>query len=65
MRKKKIDLGCGYLGNGLTFWNRAKEVHGDYEKIAHISEDGKTVQYWIKNPTQEVIDFVEKYVKEK
>ena len=35
------DIGSGYMGNGLTIWNRAKEVNGDYPIIAHISPDGK------------------------
>ena len=35
------DIGMGYLGNGLTVWNRAVEVNGDYQNIAHISPEGK------------------------
>ena len=38
---KKYDIGSGYMGNGLTIWNRAEEEHGDYKIIAHISPDGK------------------------
>ncbi len=38
---KKYDIGSGYMGNGLTIWNRAEEQHGDYKIIAHISPDGK------------------------
>lgn len=33
----QYDIGMGYLGNGLTVWNRAVEVNGDYQNIAHIS----------------------------
>lgn len=33
----EYDIGMGYLGNGLTVWNRAVEVNGDYQNIAHIS----------------------------
>ena len=38
---KKYDIGSGYMGNGLTIWNRAEEEHGDYKIIAHISPQGK------------------------
>lgn len=38
---KKYDIGSGWMGNGLTIWNRAEEEHGDYKIIAHISPDGK------------------------
>lgn len=38
---KKYDIGSGYMGNGLTIWNRAEEQNGDYRIIAHISPDGK------------------------
>ncbi len=35
----------GFLGNGLTVANRAKEVNGDYEHIAHISNGGNITWY--------------------
>lgn len=38
---KKYDIGAGYMGNGLTIWNRAEEEHGDYRIIAHIDPYGK------------------------
>jgi hypothetical protein len=38
---KKYDVGAGYMGNGLTIWNRAEEEHGDYRIIAHIDSYGK------------------------
>lgn len=38
---KKYDIGSGYMGNGLTIWNRAEEEYGDYKIIAHISPQGK------------------------
>jgi hypothetical protein len=38
---KKYDIGSGYMGNGLTIWNRAEEKNGDYKIIAHITKDGK------------------------
>lgn len=54
---KKFDLGCGHLGNGLTVWNRAREVHGDYQKIAHISVY-REVTWYIKNPPPHVVEYV-------
>jgi hypothetical protein len=38
--EKKYDIGSGWMGNGLTIWNRAEETNGDYKQIAHISKDG-------------------------
>ena len=43
--KKKYDLGFGYLGNGLTVWNRAEERNGDYITVAHIAHD-RTVRFY-------------------
>lgn len=40
-KAEDYDLGFGHLGNGLTVWNRAKEVDGDYPTIAHISPEGE------------------------
>jgi uncharacterized protein YegP (UPF0339 family) len=40
-KSKKYDIASGHMGNGLTIWNRAEEVRGDYKIIAHISDDGK------------------------
>jgi hypothetical protein len=37
---KKYDIGSGWMGNGLTIWNRAEEKNGDYKIIAHITKDG-------------------------
>jgi hypothetical protein len=31
------DLGFGHLGNGITVFDRSREEHGDYKKVAHIS----------------------------
>ena len=60
----KFDLGHGHLGNGITVWNKAKEEHGDYQMIAHIDPSRK-ISYRIKNPPQEVIDYVEAIAKGK
>lgn len=44
-KAEDYDLGFGYLGNGLTVWNRAKEIGGDYPTIAHISPEGEVTYY--------------------
>ena len=62
IQSRKFDLGSGHLGNGITIWNRAREVHGDYEKIAHIDRNRK-ITWLIKNPPQNVVDYVEKITK--
>ena len=41
-----FDIGMGYLGNGLTVWNRAVEENGDYQTIAHISNEGE-IHYYV------------------
>ena len=56
--KRKFELGHGSLGNGITVWNSAKEVNGDYEGIAHINRDRK-IEYWVENLPAEVIAYVE------
>ena len=45
---QKYDLGFGFLGNGLTVWNRLQEEHGDYKTIAHIDAD-RTVHFYDRN----------------
>lgn len=37
---KKFELFAGCLGNGTMYCNKAIEEHGDYKKIAHVSERG-------------------------
>lgn len=37
---KKYSIGSGYLGNGLTYWNREEEENGDYKTVAHIDKRG-------------------------
>ena len=49
----RYDLGYGYLGNGLTVWNRLEEEHGDYKTIAHIDPD-RSVKFY-DNTLPEVI----------
>ena len=50
-------LGWGSLGNGITVWNSAKEVSGDYEKVAHIGCDRK-IKYYIDNLPAKIIDYI-------
>ena len=33
--EKQYDLGFGYLGNGLTVWNRLEEASGDYKTVLY------------------------------
>ena len=44
---KAYDLGYGYLGNGVTVWNRLEEEHGDYKTVAHIAPD-RTVRFMMR-----------------
>jgi hypothetical protein len=62
INERRFDLGSGHLGDGITVWNRAKEVHGDYEKIAHIGAD-RDITWYIDNPPREVIDYVNDIVR--
>jgi hypothetical protein len=43
--EKIYDLGYGFLGNGITVWNRAEEKDGDYVTVAHIGTDRKVTFY--------------------
>ena len=52
------DIGMGYLGNGLTVWNRAVEVNGDYQNIAHISPEGK-ITYYVQDLPQSIVERIE------
>ena len=54
----QYDIGMGYLGNGLTVWNRAVEVNGDYQNIAHISPEGE-ITYYVQDLPQSVVERIE------
>jgi len=41
----KYDIGVFSLGNGLTVVDRKVDEHGDYKKLAHISNSGKVTWY--------------------
>ena len=49
-----FDIGMGYLGNGLTVWNRAVEENGDYQNIAHISNEGE-IHYYVDGLPEDVV----------
>jgi hypothetical protein len=55
-RQKTADdyeLGFGYLGNGITVWNRKEERNGDYKTVAHIETD-RSVTFYDKDMPHEV-----------
>ena len=56
---KAYDLGYGYLGNGLTVWNRLEEEHGDYKTVAHIGSD-RTVTIYDEEMPQAVRDEIKR-----
>ena len=49
------DLGYGFLGNGITVWNRAEEKDGDYPTVAHISTE-REVTVYDKDMPESVVD---------
>lgn len=55
-------LGYGYLGNGLTFWNIKQIVDGDYKIIAHVSSDRK-VTFYDENLPENIKDEIENKAK--
>lgn len=57
------DIGMGYLGNGLTVWNRAVEEHGDYQTIAHISNEGE-IKYYVDGLPDDLVARIEQAAKQ-
>lgn len=53
-----FNIGMGYLGNGLTVWNRAVEENGDYQTIAHISSEGE-IRYYVDGLPDDVVSMIE------
>ena len=53
-----FDIGMGYLGNGLTVWNRAVEESGDYQTIAHINDEGE-IRYYVDGLPENVVARIE------
>lgn len=40
------DIGAGFLGNGITVWNRLELTsYGDYKSIAHINNNKKITYF--------------------
>ena len=58
--EKNYDLGFGYLGNGMTVWNRLQEENGDYKKVAHISPE-REVKYYDKYAPAVIRQKIEDY----
>ena len=61
--KYGYELGMGYLGNGLTIWNRNLEIGGDYAKVAHVDSPTGKIRWYDKNVPPEVkkeIEFIAK-----
>ncbi len=56
--EQEYDIGMGYLGNGLTVWNRAVEVNHDYQNIAHISTEGE-ITYYVDGLPDDVVARIE------
>lgn len=61
--EKEYDLGFGYLGNGLTVWNRLEEVDHDFRTVAHIGADGAVVIY-AKEMPQAVRDRIQQEARQ-
>lgn len=61
MNKKKYDIGFGYLGNGITVWNRLEEKHGDYVTIAHI-DNNRNIKFY-ENLPEDIKKKIEHFAK--
>ena len=61
--RASYDIGMGYLGNGLTVWNRAVEEYGDYQTIAHISNEGE-IKYYVDGLPDDVVARIEQAAKQ-
>lgn len=57
------DIGMGYMGNGLTIWDRNREEHGDYKKIAHVDSHGN-LKVYDKSLPSNVRKFLDKVARE-
>jgi hypothetical protein len=60
--EKEYDLGFGYLGNGITVWNRAEEVNRDYRTVAHIATD-RTITFYDQDMPHEVREQIDAVAK--
>ena len=57
--KQDYDLGYGHLGNGITVWDKNREVGGDYLTIAHIAPD-RTITFYEKDLPDYIKDEIER-----
>ena len=57
---KKKDLMSGFLGNGLTYWNRAAKDGNDYKTVAHISGD-RTLKIYDENMPNDIREYLENF----
>lgn len=60
--KLEFKLHHAHMGNGITVWNAARLIDGDFENVAHISWD-RQITWRTKYVTQGVIDYVEALAK--
>ena len=60
--KAKYDIGFGSLGNGLSVYNRAKEEHGDYQKVAHINR-WRGITWYLKDLPTDIKEQIIKVAK--
>lgn len=61
----EYDLGAGYLGNGLTVWDRNQLDKQDYKTVAHISYEGDITFYDENLPNNPAaIEQVKKWAEE-
>lgn len=61
----EYDLGAGYLGNGLTVWDRNQLDRQDYKTVAHISYQGNITFYDDNLPNNSVaVEQVKKWAAE-
>ncbi len=47
MKRKESSLFFGCLGNGTTVCDTSVMERGDYKRIAHISEDGQQIRWYV------------------
>ncbi len=59
----RYDIGYGYMGNGLTVWNRLEEEHGDYKTIAHIDAD-RSVKFYDEGLPEMIREQIQKVAAE-
>ena len=56
--RESYDIDMDHLGNGLTVWNRAVKEHGEYQTIAHVSNEGK-IKYYVDGLPDDIVARIE------